>query len=313
MAGITVVGGANLDLQGFPDEDLRLSDSNPGSINMTAGGVGRNIAENIMRLGYPVSFLSAFGDDTWGRYLLEGLETLGVDVSPSMMVPGGRTSIYLCVLDRARALHVAVADMKILEALSPGALAERGAVLRESELCVVDANLSQATLQTLVELCGTVPVVLDTVSVAKAVRARECIGRFYAVKPNEGELEVLTGMTLRSELDLDRAVDELHRRGTQQVFVSRGARGLYFSDGEHRGTAQAPAPRTANVSGAGDALTAALAVGTAGHLPIEQTAAFAAAAAALTTEVLGTVDTGLTRARVSRLAAAVRISKRSSR
>lgn len=307
MSGVTVVGGANLDLQGFPDEELRLFDSNPGSIEVSAGGVGRNIAENIARLGVKVGFVSVFGNDEWGSYLKDGLETAGVDLSSSVTISGRSTSTYLCILSRERALHVAVADMKLLEALTPEVLTGRAAKLREADLCVADANLSQVTLETLVELCESVPVVLDTVSTPKAVRARECIGRFYAVKPNEGELRTLSGVAIRRERDLDRAADELHRRGTRQVFVSRGADGLYFSDGVRRGTARAPAPRTTNVSGAGDALTAAIAVGIIGRLTIEQTAAFAAAAAALTTESIKTVDPRLTPQRVARLAAAVRI------
>ena len=50
---VCVIGGLNIDLQGSSDAPLVLNDSNPGEIEMSAGGVGRNIAENIVRNGLP--------------------------------------------------------------------------------------------------------------------------------------------------------------------------------------------------------------------------------------------------------------------
>ena len=41
---ITVIGGANTDIGGGPAAPLRLHDSNPGTVVLRPGGVGRNIA-----------------------------------------------------------------------------------------------------------------------------------------------------------------------------------------------------------------------------------------------------------------------------
>ena len=51
---IAVVGGANMDIGGFPSAALVPGDSNPGQVRMSVGGVGRNIAENAARLGLEV-------------------------------------------------------------------------------------------------------------------------------------------------------------------------------------------------------------------------------------------------------------------
>ena len=45
-----VIVGLNVDLQGSSDSPLVFNDSNPGEIEMSAGGVGRNIAENLARI-----------------------------------------------------------------------------------------------------------------------------------------------------------------------------------------------------------------------------------------------------------------------
>ena len=50
-ARCAVVGAANIDIGGFPAGRLALQDSAPGRVTFSAGGVGRNIACNLARLG----------------------------------------------------------------------------------------------------------------------------------------------------------------------------------------------------------------------------------------------------------------------
>ena len=42
---VTVVGGMNMDIGGWPSEELVAQDSNPGRVRMSPGGVGRGQAE----------------------------------------------------------------------------------------------------------------------------------------------------------------------------------------------------------------------------------------------------------------------------
>ncbi|HUX22118.1 MAG TPA: carbohydrate kinase family protein [Spirochaetia bacterium] len=290
MAIVTVVGGANIDIQGFPATRLLPFDSNPGTIRASSGGVGRNIAENLARLGQSVRFVSVFGDDDTGRRLLEELREVGVDTSHCEVVSGRSSSTYLCILDHGGNLHAAVADMGLLEELRPAVIQRHAAALNGIDLCVIDSNLGTASIRRAVELCGVTPCLLDTVSAAKASRARGAAGLFYAVKPNRAELEVLTGIHIDSDADIDQAAQVLQAAGTTLVFVSLGARGLYFSDGGRRGIAELPGARPVNVSGAGDAMTAALALGIAEKLPVDEAAALAVAAAGMTAESESTVD-----------------------
>ena len=63
---VSVIGGLNIDLQGSTDNPLVFNDSNPGEITMSAGGVGRNIAENIAKLNIHSKILSYVGNDALG-------------------------------------------------------------------------------------------------------------------------------------------------------------------------------------------------------------------------------------------------------
>ena len=77
MADITIVGGINIDIEGRPYAPLRREDSNPGKISIAYGGVGRNITENVARMGGRAAMISMIGEDHMGRAAREHLRELG--------------------------------------------------------------------------------------------------------------------------------------------------------------------------------------------------------------------------------------------
>ena len=67
---IVGVGAANARPQRrVPCAPIHLRDSNPGHISLSAGGVTRNVCENLARLGADVKLLSCVGDDTFGAFI----------------------------------------------------------------------------------------------------------------------------------------------------------------------------------------------------------------------------------------------------
>ncbi len=58
---VTVAGGVNVDIGGRPAKTLVSRDSNPGTVQTSLGGVGRNIAHNMSLLGLDVRLVTAFG------------------------------------------------------------------------------------------------------------------------------------------------------------------------------------------------------------------------------------------------------------
>ena len=61
-----VCGGVNIDIGAHSFAPLRDRDSNPGRVELSLGGVGRNIAHNMRLLGVPTYLLTAVGGDTSG-------------------------------------------------------------------------------------------------------------------------------------------------------------------------------------------------------------------------------------------------------
>jgi len=310
---VTVIGGTNVDIQGFPAAQLRRFDSNPGRIKMSSGGVGRNIAENLAKFGVTVRFMTAFGSDTFARQIREELEAADVDCSSSRTGADESSSVYLCVLDNAGRLDVAVADMQAIERIDPAWIDERSEAITGAELCVVDANLSAKAIEHLVHAYPGVPMLLDTVSHAKAFRAAGCVGSFAAIKPNLAEAEVLSGMSIDSDVALDQAAGILHQRGVGLLFISLGSRGVYFSQSGSdavRGIARPRGLSPVNVSGAGDALTAAVAYGMVRGDRIEQIAQYAVAAADITAQSPETVNRGISAEAIIELSDRIKIELR---
>ena len=94
-----VVGGVNVDIGGRSFAPLVEADSNPGTVQISLGGVGRNIAHNMSLLGTDVRMLTAFGDDVHGQRVAASCAELGIDASHACRVTGGTTSTYLYLTD----------------------------------------------------------------------------------------------------------------------------------------------------------------------------------------------------------------------
>ena len=252
---IAVVGGVNVDIGGTPFSRMLIGDSNPGRITVTPGGVGRNIAENLCRLGQQVSIVTVIGDDDNGRLIRTNCEAIGLDLSHSVTLPGEHTSTYLCLNDEQGDLIGAVSDMAIYDRVTPALIGSRMDFLRESALIVLDANLPAETLAAIAE--GTdVPIFADPVSVKKAGRLMPIISRCTMLKPNQAEASLLTGVDIEKDDDLPRAAEVLLNAGTRYAVISLGARGVYWNDGSASGIVPCVTQSIVNTSGCGDAFLA---------------------------------------------------------
>jgi len=85
---VVVIGGINLDIKGVSTGPLVTGTSNPVAAAYSAGGVGRNIAENLARLGIQTVLLGAVGSNRFSRYILEKTAEAGVDVSGVLKAKG---------------------------------------------------------------------------------------------------------------------------------------------------------------------------------------------------------------------------------
>ena len=255
------VGGANMDIHGRPKNAIVMHDSNPGHMNSSAGGVTRNVCENLARLGADVRLISAVGDDVYGEMIRRECAAAGIGLSELCIAPGCTSSTYISILNEHGDMLVALSDMTVLqEHLTPDYLSRRAALLQNAAIVTCDPCLPERTLVRLLDLCeGHTPVYVDPVSTAYARVLAPHIGRFHTAKPNVLELEILSGQRIESEASLRAAGERVLDMGLKRLLVSLGSEGCLYMDqsGAVLRRKLRPVEQMVNATGAGDAFMAA--------------------------------------------------------
>ena len=252
-----VIGAANIDIGGTPYKPLIPGDSNPGVIKMSYGGVARNIAHNLTLLGVDVELITAAGDDTLGMEMLKKCESIGLDTSLSVVVPGGSSSVYLYINDESGEMDLALSHVDIVKQITPEYLESVSDVINSAVAVVADCNLTQESLLKLKEICK-VPLYVDTVSVSHADKIKGHLDGIDTLKPNLLEAEFLTDMIIESEYDCLEAARALIDQGVRRVFISMGPHGMIAADKDHAIMADRYPVTVKCTTGAGDSAMAAI-------------------------------------------------------
>lgn len=289
-AYITVIGGVNIDICGYPKAPLVSGDSNPGQVITSLGGVGRNIAHNLSLLSVPVKLITAFGNDFHAARIKESCLSLGIDISWSLMVPEASTSTYLFITDEAGDMQLAVSDMDIYSHITPAFLADRLDAINHSSACVIDGNIPEESILYLAKHC-TVPLFADPVSTKKAAKFLPVLEHLYAVKPNLLEAGLLSRTDIKDTASFLAAVDKLLEAGIQEIFLSLGSRGLYYAGRDMRIHLPCYPSRVRNTTGAGDSAFAAILWAYYNQLSMNEAAKAAVAASSICVESPHTINT----------------------
>lgn len=298
MPRVIVIGGANVDIKGRSDAPVIAGTSNPGSVTVSAGGVGRNIAENLARLGIETGLLTALGDDPNGQLLRHACAAAGVDLSMAL-TSRAPTGSYLALLDEQGELVSAINDMRAMDALTVDHLERHAGAMAAADMLVADCNLSALCLDWLCRFSAEagVRLVIEPVSVPKAMKLLAFARRapVFAITPNAQQLSALTGGSM--------AIPQLHRIGFANVVLHRGSAGATASDG-YVEVAVAPPPvaAIADVTGAGDAAVAGLVCGLLDGRSLALSARLGQCAAAIKLSSAQSVASGLSRDSLFRLA-----------
>lgn len=252
-----VIGGANVDMKARSAAPATPQTSNPGHASMAPGGVGRNIAENLARLGDRVHLITMVGRDALGVGLLEHTAAAGVRVDHVARTDHA-TGTYTVVLDANGEMIIAISDMAAIEDLGPEQLQSARDVISTAGVLVLDGNLRRDTFEYALDRSAGVPVVVDPVSVPKAAALADALDeRIYAVTPSLDELNVLTGLPTRTDRQIRAAARALHDTGITVVWVTMGERGSLLSTPEEIVEISAVPTFVTDVTGAGDSMVAA--------------------------------------------------------
>ncbi len=295
---VLVIGAAGMDIIANMVMSPANGTSMPASIRSSFGGVARNIAENLSRLGLDVFLMTIVGDDFYGKALLDKIEEVGVDTRACFILDKQRTGIYLAALDHERNVRLAMGDMQILKYLSSKKIQQFSDLFSKVGLVYLDANIPPKTIRTIFDLAfqEKVPVCVDPTSTLLATRFLPYLDQVMMVNPNIYEAAILCNHGIyTNEPDSGlQAARCLVNRGVRIAIVSLAESGVCYATAETSGYIPAINTKIIDPIGVGDALSAATIFGLLNQMPLDESIRLGVSAATLTLRNIGTVYPGLT-------------------
>jgi pseudouridine kinase len=269
---IVVIGGASLDIKGRLRRDFKQGTSNAAAIQISVGGVGRNIAENLARLGTSVALISAVCADDFGRAILQQTEAAGVDTSCVVTTCEQRSSSYIAIVNHDGSLLAGLDDSSAGRAILPEHIQEHAALLQQAEMVVIDANLARPTADAVLDLCSAarVPIAFEPVAFGLAERFKQQLDRFYLVTPNELEAEALSGVAVHDVSSAMAAAQKLVALGVDLALVTLAAEGVVYASADEVGHIPGAKTEILDPTGAGEALAATVIYGLTNGIPLAE-------------------------------------------
>lgn len=275
---------------GFTPGDIHRAES----VTVLPGGKGMNAARVAAALGARALLVGIAGGAA-GRSITRGARAQGIRMDAVHVDAESRTCTL--IVDPGRRETVINEPGPEVGAETVEALAARiRARLARAEVVVLTGSLPPGMppgfYAGLVREAGATPLILDTSGEALRLALE---AKPYLVKVNRKELEGVVRRSLTTQGAVQAAAGELVATGAQRVLITLGADGALLAATEGQWVLIPHPVQPMNAVGAGDSLTAGLAVGLLKNLPLLEAArlGMAAAAADVTTLLPGTVDASL--------------------
>ncbi|MFC1996918.1 carbohydrate kinase family protein [Chloroflexota bacterium] len=292
-APVLVIGAANIDMIGVLHEKLHTGTSNPAHIRLSFGGVARNVAENLSRLGHPVHLITTVGDDQFGSQLINQTKEAGVNVEQVICSSQLSTSSYIGVIDTTGELQLALDDMHAIQALTSQYLRDRYTLFKQASLLFLDANLPPKTLKTAISLArrAKIPVFADPTTSLLAHRFRPYLSSFYLLTPNIYEAAYFCDQTIdpTDTVQAQEIAKHLVAQGVKISIVTLAEFGLCYATSITSGYIPAIRTEIVDPTGGGDALSATVIFGLLNDIPLDDAVRLGVSAASLTLRHRGAV------------------------
>jgi pseudouridine kinase len=290
---VLVIGAAGLDVIAHLSGSFQAGSSNPAKVRTSYGGVARNVAENLARLGQEVILITAVGMDQSGEQVFTHTEDAGVDISHAIRTDVYPTGFYMGIVNKKGQVELTVDDMRVMSCLTPDELKTRTDLFKSASLIFMDANLPEDTLKMAAGLAHKykIPLCADPASPSLALRLMPHLPALSLITPNSTEAGILSGKEFNSS-DRNSAMEvarHLVNLGVDIALITLAEFGVCYATSETSGQVPALKTKVVDPTGAGDALTAAVIFALLNDMDIDEAVKLGVSAASLTLRHPGTV------------------------
>lgn len=296
-SGVFCIGGMNVDRKYYFKDDLVFETSNPTRSEAFVGGVGRNVCENLGRLGFVPYILSVAAND-FDFDLIKNQSGSYVNFDYVTTFANAKTGTYSALLDKNGDLILALADMDIYDHMTLEWIRSYEEVLKNAELIILDLNTPKDVVRWLIEFSRTneIDLVVITVSSPKMERLPENLKGLSFLITNEDESAAYFSEEIKSEEDFLHLGDKWIATGLDNVIVTRSTKSCLYQnkDGEKMLFKPPLADKVLDVTGAGDSFSAGIIYGLLMDYDMKKTIELALTNAYETVQVPETVRKNLT-------------------
>ncbi len=250
-------GGAHIDRRGRVSGSYIPGASNPGIMREEVGGGVFNALRNAASRGCVGALLSVRGGDMAGDAVASAIGEAGIaDLSATFL--DRATPSYTAFVEANGDVVAGLADMDLYDLAFAKQIRRRSVrnAAAEADAVLCDANLPEQALEKLAALASGKPLFAVAISPAKVIRLRPVLSRVACLFMNRREAAALSG----SNVDDDPAMTAraLSASGLPAGVISAGRERVFGFDAGGVFEIEPPSPRrTADSTGAGDALAGA--------------------------------------------------------
>ena len=260
MKDILVIGSLNMDfvlnLESIPKPGETLSTD---KFELIPGGKGANQAYTLGKLGASVALIGCVGRDEYADRILNNLKSVNVDVSGVVRLDNVNTGTAFVSVDSSGENSIIVAR-GANGMLSKDIIDNNIHLLKNAKMIIMQLEIPIEVVTYVAKLAKKLgkTVILDPAPAKKDLPAEllECID---IIKPNETELQTITGVSSKSSIDIISTASELLNRGINNVIVTLGANGSILVNKANITKFSALDVDVVDTTAAGDSFTAGLA------------------------------------------------------
>ena len=238
---IILIGGAEIFIQNRPLGQLQFGPENPGTISIDCTGQAWRIAHDLLSKDFEVMFVSVAGNDFAGQAMKARLQEVGASVDHFHLVEGKDTAAKHEILNLLDQPEMEFENDEVFSQLTTDMIDQAANDMETGDCVVVETRFPEAVIHHIVKTLSHLPILLCPMSEWNAERAKGVLGSVKGLLVGRRQAEVLSGLSILSEPELQKAAAWFFDTGVEQVFFDLSFGGMYYKDILEEG-AQRPGP-----------------------------------------------------------------------
>ena len=289
MKKILVIGSLNIDFScsvkkiPMPGETI-----NANNLKISNGGKGANQAYTIGKLGGNVSMLGMVGNDSYGKNIKKSLKNVGVNVKNVILSKDNETGkAFINVsIDGENAITIIHGANY---AIDKNVILKNKKIIKDADIILIQLEIPIESVKEILKIAKDKMIIIDPAPADKNLMKMD-LNNVFLMKPNETELSILTGKSIKDKNSIINAAKELIKKGVKNVVVSLGDKGSCLIDENNYKFYPSIKTKAVDTTAAGDSFIASIALSLSNGKTLDESIKFASKVASLVVTKKGAQD-----------------------